>query len=254
MGRRCRCGWVVVSSPPTRLTLTPPPHPTSSPHLLTPPPHPTPAALKSMKLPKGGKIGEGNPRNMQQQIEQMSRMLPPHMLKQMGGPAALQVRGGVLVGRCGRAGRAAGCTRALTHLRHAPHCAPPPPLPSSEHDEEARGQVLSSIVGGEGPWQPPPPRPSSHFDAPAAPPSVLPLLVLPRCPLCALLALSPPPLLLPLAHIPNVTLRKLITRAPNTIDHTPTHPQPRRSRLSARVARPPSSASGDCITSCCCCC
>lgn len=28
--------------------------------------------------------------NLQQSIAQMSRMLPPHMLKMMGGPAALQ--------------------------------------------------------------------------------------------------------------------------------------------------------------------
>jgi signal recognition particle subunit SRP54 len=45
-------------------------------------------ALKGMKLPKGGK-GDLNPRNMQQSLAQMSRMLPPEMLKQMGGPAAL---------------------------------------------------------------------------------------------------------------------------------------------------------------------
>jgi signal recognition particle subunit SRP54 len=47
------------------------------------------AALKGMKLPKGGK-GEINPRNSQATIAQMSRMLPPHMLKMMGGPGALQ--------------------------------------------------------------------------------------------------------------------------------------------------------------------
>jgi signal recognition particle subunit SRP54 len=47
------------------------------------------AAMKGMKLPKNLK-GDMNPRNMQQNIAQMSRMLPPHMLKMMGGPAALQ--------------------------------------------------------------------------------------------------------------------------------------------------------------------
>jgi signal recognition particle subunit SRP54 len=45
--------------------------------------------MKGMKLPKNLK-GDMNPRNMQQNIAQMSRMLPPHMLKMMGGPAALQ--------------------------------------------------------------------------------------------------------------------------------------------------------------------
>lgn len=46
-------------------------------------------AIKGMKLPKGLK-GDINPRNMQQNIAQMSRMLPPHMLKMMGGPGAIQ--------------------------------------------------------------------------------------------------------------------------------------------------------------------
>ncbi|PRW05785.1 signal recognition particle 54 kDa 2 [Chlorella sorokiniana] len=46
-------------------------------------------AMKGMKLPKKGNM-DINPRNMQQSIAQMSRMLPPHMLKMMGGPAALQ--------------------------------------------------------------------------------------------------------------------------------------------------------------------
>jgi signal recognition particle subunit SRP54 len=46
-------------------------------------------AMKGMKLPKNLK-GDINPRNMQQNIAQMSRMLPPHMLKMMGGPAAIQ--------------------------------------------------------------------------------------------------------------------------------------------------------------------
>jgi signal recognition particle subunit SRP54 len=46
--------------------------------------------MKGMKLPKNLK-GDMNPRNMQQNIAQMSRMLPPHMLKMMGGPAALQL-------------------------------------------------------------------------------------------------------------------------------------------------------------------
>ena len=45
-------------------------------------------ALKGMKVPKG--LKDGNPRNMQQNIAQMSRMLPPQMLKMMGGPAAIQ--------------------------------------------------------------------------------------------------------------------------------------------------------------------
>lgn len=31
-----------------------------------------------------------NPHNMQMSMAQMSRMLPPNVLKQMGGPAALQ--------------------------------------------------------------------------------------------------------------------------------------------------------------------
>ena len=31
-----------------------------------------------------------NPHNMQMNMAQMSKMLPPHVLKQMGGPAALQ--------------------------------------------------------------------------------------------------------------------------------------------------------------------
>lgn len=49
------------------------------------------AAMKGLKIPKGAK-GDipMNPRNMQQQLSQMSKMLPPHLLKQMGGPAALQ--------------------------------------------------------------------------------------------------------------------------------------------------------------------
>jgi signal recognition particle subunit SRP54 len=46
-------------------------------------------AMKGMKIPKG-KGGEMNPRNMQQNLAQMSRMLPPEMLKAMGGPGALQ--------------------------------------------------------------------------------------------------------------------------------------------------------------------
>jgi signal recognition particle subunit SRP54 len=48
--------------------------------------------MKSM--PKGGKglkgMGDMNPRNMKGNIEQMSRMLPPQMLKMMGGTQALQ--------------------------------------------------------------------------------------------------------------------------------------------------------------------
>ena len=46
-------------------------------------------AMKGMKLPKNLK-GDMNPRNMQANIAQMSKMLPPHMLKMMGGPAAIQ--------------------------------------------------------------------------------------------------------------------------------------------------------------------
>ena len=46
-------------------------------------------AMKGMKLPKNLK-GDVNPRNMQQNLAQMSRMLPPEMLKAMGGPGALQ--------------------------------------------------------------------------------------------------------------------------------------------------------------------
>jgi signal recognition particle subunit SRP54 len=46
-------------------------------------------ALKGMKLPKNLK-GDVNPRNMQANIAQMSRMLPPQMLKMMGGPGAVQ--------------------------------------------------------------------------------------------------------------------------------------------------------------------
>lgn len=46
-------------------------------------------ALKGMKIPKNLK-GDMNPRNMQANIAQMSRMLPPQMLKMMGGPGALQ--------------------------------------------------------------------------------------------------------------------------------------------------------------------
>jgi signal recognition particle subunit SRP54 len=45
-------------------------------------------ALKGMKLPKNMK-GNMNSGNMQQNLAQMSRMLPPQMLKMMGGPAAL---------------------------------------------------------------------------------------------------------------------------------------------------------------------
>lgn len=46
-------------------------------------------AMKGMKgMPKN--MMKGDPRNMQQNIANMSRMLPPQMLKMMGGPAALQ--------------------------------------------------------------------------------------------------------------------------------------------------------------------
>jgi len=46
-------------------------------------------ALKGMKLPKNMK-GDMRGGNMQQNISQMSRMLPPQMLKMMGGPGAIQ--------------------------------------------------------------------------------------------------------------------------------------------------------------------
>jgi len=46
-------------------------------------------AMKGMKLPKNMK-GDINPRNMQSQIAQVSRMLPPQMLKMMGGAGAIQ--------------------------------------------------------------------------------------------------------------------------------------------------------------------
>lgn len=48
-------------------------------------------AMKGMKFPKNmtGDIPM-NPRNMQQQINQMSKVLPPHLLQQMGGTNALQ--------------------------------------------------------------------------------------------------------------------------------------------------------------------
>ncbi|KAL6779796.1 SRP54 [Auxenochlorella protothecoides x Auxenochlorella symbiontica] len=46
-------------------------------------------AMKGMKIPKNLK-GDMNPRNMQANIAQMSKMLPPHMLKMMGGPGAIQ--------------------------------------------------------------------------------------------------------------------------------------------------------------------
>lgn len=45
--------------------------------------------MKGMKLPKNMK-GDLNPRNMQQSISQVSKMLPPEMLKMMGGPGAIQ--------------------------------------------------------------------------------------------------------------------------------------------------------------------
>jgi signal recognition particle subunit SRP54 len=44
--------------------------------------------MKGMKgMPKNMKT---DPRNMQASMAQMSRMLPPQMLKMMGGPGALQ--------------------------------------------------------------------------------------------------------------------------------------------------------------------
>ena len=42
-----------------------------------------------MEIPQGMQ-GDMNPRNMQANIAQMSKMLPPHMLKMMGGPGAIQ--------------------------------------------------------------------------------------------------------------------------------------------------------------------
>lgn len=48
-------------------------------------------ALKGMKIPKNMKGDMPvNPRKMQEQIQQMSRVLPPNLLKQMGGTNALQ--------------------------------------------------------------------------------------------------------------------------------------------------------------------
>lgn len=47
-------------------------------------------AMKGMKIPKNMMKGGGSRGNMQQDMAQVSRMLPPHMLKMMGGPAALQ--------------------------------------------------------------------------------------------------------------------------------------------------------------------
>lgn len=48
-------------------------------------------AMKGMKFPKNMK-GDipMNPRNMQQHINQMSKVLPPQLLQQMGGTSALQ--------------------------------------------------------------------------------------------------------------------------------------------------------------------
>ena len=122
-----------------------------------PPPPPGAAAMKGMKLPKGLK-GDINPRNMQQSIAQMSRMLPPHMLKMMGGPAAIQS----LVGARGRgSGLGARAPRAsLPLLRHARpearirrHSRPQPP--SMLAGQTNGGQA----VRGGAPAGPPPPRP-----------------------------------------------------------------------------------------------
>jgi hypothetical protein len=77
----CRLARVFVESPESP-TL----HVFAAPDLPAPP---LAAAMKGMKLPKNLK-GDINPRNMQQNIAQMSRMLPPHMLKMMGGPGAIQ--------------------------------------------------------------------------------------------------------------------------------------------------------------------
>ena len=41
------------------------------------------------KLPKGG-LNSMNPHNIHKNMVEMSKMLPPHVLKQMGGPGALQ--------------------------------------------------------------------------------------------------------------------------------------------------------------------
>ena len=49
-------------------------------------------ALKGLKLPKNMKGGgaDMNPRQLQQSLASMTRMLPPNMLKQMGGMGGLQ--------------------------------------------------------------------------------------------------------------------------------------------------------------------
>ena len=47
---------------------------------------PAPSAL----FPDGPPSPHPPPPRLQQNIAQMSRMLPPHMLKMMGGPAAIQ--------------------------------------------------------------------------------------------------------------------------------------------------------------------
>lgn len=49
-------------------------------------------ALKGMKIPKNMKGGDinMNPRQMQQSLSQMSKMLPQGMMKQMGGLGGLQ--------------------------------------------------------------------------------------------------------------------------------------------------------------------
>lgn len=44
--------------------------------------------MKGLKIPKNMKPGQMP--NMQMNAAQMSRMLPPHMLKMMGGTAAIQ--------------------------------------------------------------------------------------------------------------------------------------------------------------------
>jgi len=49
-----------------------------------------PGMMKAMGKGGGGRAGGMNPHNMQMNVAQMSRMLPPDVLKKMGGAGALQ--------------------------------------------------------------------------------------------------------------------------------------------------------------------
>ena len=49
-----------------------------------------PGMMKAMGKGGGGRGGGMNPHNMQMNVQQMSRMLPPDVLKKMGGAGALQ--------------------------------------------------------------------------------------------------------------------------------------------------------------------